>query len=183
MQILEDAVFQNLAMAKRLAEAGFLEPFLKLCGRQDVGEEDYYGLIWDAMASVFPNVSGYFNQEIEVDTIVIFDPLVDEFCRLLARYEAEHNIAPGKSSLRHDACRDIYQSFEISSYVYDYDFRIYDLGHGRKRLVVLMGMEFCGTSDLPGALADVRCTLECQVRRLRKELGIEKAEETKKEAA
>ena len=40
-----------------------------------------------------------------------------------------------------------------------------------KRLVVLMGMEFCGTSDLPGALADVHCALECQVWRLRKDLA------------
>ena len=190
MQTIEDSVFQNLYMAKQLAGSGFLKPFLKLCGNQSVDEEDYYGLTWDAISCIFPDATGYWNQEIEVDTIVIFDPLVDEFCRLLTQYEMMGGITPGESDLRHEAATYVCQAFELGDYtdgylVYDYDFRIYDTGHGRKRLVVLTGMEFCGFRELPGALANVRCALEYQVQQLRSELGLEprKENEVRKEAA
>lgn len=190
MQTIEDSVFQNLSMAKRLADAGCLESFLKLCGGQDLGEEDYCGLAWDAISCIFPDATGYWNQEIEVDTIVIFDPLVDEFCRLLTQYEMTCGVTPGESGLRREATMYVSHAFDLDDYaggylVYDYDFRIYDTGHGRKRLVVLTGMEFCGLRELPGALADVRCALEYQIQRLRQELGLEYPEENKakKEAA
>lgn len=191
MQIIEEIVFQNLSMAKQLSDCGFLEPFLKLCGNQSVGEEDYYGLVWDAISCIFPDATGYWNQEIEVDAIVIFDPLVDEFCRLLAQYEMMNGITPGESDLRHEAATYVGQAFDLDDYtdgylLYDYDFRIYDTGHGRKRLVVLTGMEFCGFRELPGALANVRCALEYQIQRLRGELGLEHTEQnntTGKEAA
>lgn len=190
MQAIEEVVFQNLSMAKKLADAGCLEPFLKRCGCRSLDEEDYYELTWEAISCIFPDATGYWNQEIEVDTIVIFDPLVDEFCRLLTRYEMTCGIAPGESDLRREMTAYVFRAFELDDYIsgyliYDYDFRIYDTGHGRKRLVVLTGMEFCGLAQLPGALADVRCALEHQIRRLRRELGLECPEEnkTKKEAA
>lgn len=190
MRTIEEIVFQNLSMAKQLADNGFLETFLKQCGGQELDEEDYYGLTWDAIFCVFPDATGYWNQEIEVDAIVIFDPIIDEFCRLLTRYEMTCDIAPGESGLRHEAVMYVGNAFELGDYIdgyylYDYDFRIYDTGHGRKRLVVLTGMEFCGFRALPGALADVRRALEYQIQQLRRELGLECGKENniRKEAA
>ena len=187
MQTIEDSVFQNLYMAKQLADGGFLEPFLRQCGSQELDNEDYFGLTWDAISCIFPDTTGYWNQEIEVDAIIIFDPLVDEFCRLLTRYEMMNGITPGESDLRREATTYVYHAFELGDYtdgylIYDYDFRIYDTEHGRKRMVVLTGMEFCGFRELPGALADVRCALEYQIPRLRGELGLEE-NEVRKEAA
>jgi len=126
-----------------------------------------------------------------VDTLVIFDPLVDELCRLLAQHEISCGVTPGESDLRREAVADITRAFDLDDYmdgyyVYDYDFRVYDTGHGRKRLVMLSGVEFCGLRQVPGALADVHNALEGQVRRLRRELGIEQpavADANEKEAA
>ena len=170
MDILDDNVFQILCTAKRLADNGFLEPFLERCGSYDLGREEFYDFAWEAVGCVFPDYTGYWNQENEIDTIVIFDPLVDEFCRLLAQYETACGAA-----FDLEGCLDGY-------YIYDYDFRVCDTGHGRKRLVFLSGIEFCGIQGLPGAMADVRCTLEHQVRRLRRALGMEQETETKEAA-
>lgn len=191
MELLDESVFHNLLTAKRLADGGFLEPFLKRCGGQDLTQDDFYELVWDAVACVFPGATGYWNQENEVDTLIIFDPLVDELCCLLAQYEASCGVTPGESDLRRDAIVDIVRAFDLDDYmdgyyVYDYDFRVYDTGHGRKRLVMLSGIEFCGLREVPGALADVRNALEGQVLRLRRELGVKQPEEArtaKKEAA
>lgn len=189
MDVLDDNVFQNLCTAKCLADNGFLKPFLERCGSYELGREDFYDFVWEAVGCVFPDYTGYWNQENEVDTIVIFDPLVDEFCRLLAQYEMTCGAAPGESDLRHEAVTDVLHAFDLEGYVdgyyiYDYDFRVYDTGHGRKRLVFLSGIEFCGLQELPGALADVHCALKYQVQRLRRELGVEQSTETKeKEAA
>ena len=191
MEMLDESVFYNLRTAKRLADGGFLEPFLKRCGGYALDQEDFYELAWDAVACVFPGVTGYWNQENEVDTLVIFDPLVDELCRLLAQHEISCGVTPGESDLRREAVADITRAFDLDDYmdgyyVYDYDFRVYDTGHGRKRLVMLSGVEFCGLRQVPGALADVHNALEGQVRRLRLELGIEQpavADANEKEAA
>lgn len=187
MDILDDNVFQILCTAKRLADNGFLEPFLERCGSYDLGREEFYDFAWEAVGCVFPDYTGYRNQENEVDTIVIFDPLVDEFCRLLAQYEMTCGAAPGESDLRHEAVTDILRAFDLEGfldgyYIYDYDFRVCDTGHGRKRLVFLSGIEFCGIQGLPGAMADVRRALEYQVQRLRRELGVEQETETKEAA-
>lgn len=188
MDILDDNVFQILCTVKRLADNGFLEPFLKQCGSCELGREDFYDFAWEAVGCVFPDATGYWNQENEIDTIVIFDPLVDEFCRLLAQYETACGAAPGGSDLRHEAVTYVLRAFDMESYldgyyIYDYDFRVYDTGHGRKRLVFLSGIEFCGLQKLPGALADVHRALKYQVRQLRRELGVEQPTETKKKEA
>lgn len=177
MELLDESVFHNLHTVKCLADNGFLEPFLKQCGGNMLDQDDFYDLAWEAITCIFPNVAGYWNQENEVDTVVIFDPLVDEFCRLLAQYEASCGVAPGESDLRRTAVNDVVYAFALDDYpdgfyIYDYDFRICDTGHGRKRLVLLSGIEFCGIREVPGALAEVYRTLECQVQRLRRELGI-----------
>ena len=90
MDILDDNVFQILCTAKRLADNGFLEPFLERCGSYDLGREEFYDFAWEAVGCVFPDYTGYWNQENEIDTIVIFDPLMDEFCRLLEQYETAY---------------------------------------------------------------------------------------------
>ena len=71
MDILDDNVFQILCTAKRLADNGFLEPFLERCGSYDLGREEFYDFAWEAVGCVFPDYTGYWNQENEIDTIVI----------------------------------------------------------------------------------------------------------------
>lgn len=172
--MIELSVANNLSIMKRLEASGFLERFLEKCGDHDVRDETY-DIVWDAVTSIFPDATGYYNEEIEADILVIFDPLMDEYC-LCDQYERETGCEPGKSDLRRKTEWYIYGSFELDGYIYDYDFRIYSDGHGRRRLVLLTGMEFCGFEELPGALADVHDALENQVSRLNRALAMVKAE-------
>lgn len=171
MDIPDCWFFQNLRMAKGLADGGYLEPFLQKCGNYRVDDESSYELSWEGIASVFPNLRGYSNEEIEADILVLFDPLIDEFCRLCKLYEEKEGLPYGTSPLRVSVEREVYRNFDLYSYNYDYDFRFYHDGHGRGRMVVLMGCEFCGFEQLPTALSDVRNELEAQVRHLREKLA------------
>jgi len=145
----------------------------------DVDDEDDYGISWCAATCVFPDLRQYY-KEIEAEIIVIFDPLIDELCRLCTEYERRANIELRESDLRREAVRYVYDSFDIPGYCYNYDFCLCDGGHGRKRLLMLYGMEFCGFHELPQAFADIRSALEYQVSRLRMEVG---GEIEQKEAA
>lgn len=186
METLGEAVFSNLRTAKQLSDNGFLTAFLGQCGSQSVDDEDFNDIAWSGIISVFPGICVYYNAEIEVDTMVLFDPLIDEFCRLCTLYEMKHSITPGESRLRTQAESRIYDSFDMPYYEYDYSFRICSMGHGRKRFVLLTGMEFCGFYQLPCVLCGVRCALESQVAMLRKEMepqDADAAEAMEKEAA
>lgn len=92
MDIPDCWFFQNLRMAKGLADGGYLEPFLQKCGNYRVDDESSYELSWEGIASVFPNLRGYSNEEIEADILVLFDPLIDEFCRLCKLYEEKEGL-------------------------------------------------------------------------------------------
>lgn len=59
MDIPDCWFFQNLRMAKGLADGGYLEPFLQTCGNYRVDDESSYELSWEGIASVFPNLRGY----------------------------------------------------------------------------------------------------------------------------
>lgn len=171
MYIPECWFFQNLITAKNLADSGYLDEFLKNCGDFSVDDESSYELAWGGIASVFPDLCNYFNNDKEIEAIVFFDPLIDEFTRLCKLYEEREGIPFGTSVLRESAVREIYGSFELYGYAYDYDFRFYHQGHGRDRMVMLMGCEFCEFDQLPTTLAEVRNELGNQVCKLRAELA------------
>lgn len=171
MYIPECWFFHNLHMAKGLAECGYLDPLLRTCGDCSVDEEASYELAWSGIYCVFPGLCQYFNEDIEAEIMVFFDPLIDEFARLCKLYEEREGISFGTSPLRDAAESAIYCSFELYGYAYDYDFRFYHKEHGRARMVLLMGNEFCSFEDVPTALANVRNELEEQVGKLRAELA------------
>lgn len=170
MDIPVYCLVQNLRTAKCLSDSGYIEQFLKECGQYQVDDEMGYEISWAGITSVFPKLCNYYNEEIEAEIIVFFDPLIDEFCRLCRLYEEREGLPLGTSPLRELAVQNIYASFELYDYNYDYDFRFYHNGHGRDRMVMLMGCEFSGFEELPVTMADVRNTLEAQVCKLREEL-------------
>lgn len=180
MDIPEYWFFQNLHTAKHFFDSGYLKKFLQTCGDYCLDDECDYELAWDGIACIFPNLCSYYNDEIELETIVLFDPLIDEFFRLCSLYEKQEGLPHGSSDLRISTEREIYCNFDLYGYHYDYDFRICHDDHGRGRMVILMGCEFCGFDQLPVVLADVRNELERQVKKLQKELNT-KATQRKKQ--
>ncbi len=167
---LEYCFFENLHIAKQMVDSGYGDAFLKDCGSAAIDGLESYELAWIGLASVFPDLSQYYNDDIEAETLVFCDPLIDEACQLCKLHEIQERLPVGESPLRETLLNAVYGSFELSGYYYDYDMRFYCKGHGRGRLVILTGMEFCGFNELPGALADVKNALEAWVSRTREKL-------------
>ena len=172
---VEPGFFESLFLTSQLWENGLLDKFLEKCGAWPL-DEDFYALAWDAMACVFEDFSVYGNEENEVEVLVFSDPVISEFYRLCALYQAKNPNTENRYLQSTE--REVYDSLSIDAY--DYDCRLYDGSHGRARLVILTWPEFYGHSELPGALAEVRRVFESATRRLRQELGLEPM---KKEAA
>lgn len=189
MEDLETSFFENLYVAKHLWDLGYADSFLTNCGALTVDDLEYFELAWGAILSVFPEGRDYYKEEIQVDALVCFDPLIDEYCKLCLAYEKRAGLPLGGSEFRAQVEKDIYASLDIEyeHYNYDYDFRFYSDRHGRGRLVFLMGSEFCGLHMVPAGLAEAKNTLQFHVQKLRKmlesELGVMDGMAEKKEAA
>lgn len=147
--------FEFLSVAKDLYDYGLLDKVLKTCGNMEVCE-DYYSLTWEGIYQVFECFRQYYNEETGIDTMVFFDPVITEFYRLCAMYEARRNIRKDRDLFRDEMEKAVYRCFCLDSY--DFDVLLCDGTHGSPRLVILSGEEFYGHSELPGVLSEVRNT-------------------------
>lgn len=183
MKTISEDVFRVLRIAKEMADGEYSELFLKECSDSEVDSGDSSEVVRAGISSMFSDVYEDYNHRIETEITVLFDPLIDELCRLCALYEMKEGISSGRSGRRMQMETAITDSFNFQNYIYDYGLRTCFTGPGRKRLVLLTGMEFCGHDELPTVLAEVRRTMKDQVRQLRAELGIEKNPTVEQEAA
>lgn len=193
MEDLETSFFENLRVAKGLWDLGYADRFFENCGVEPVDSIEYLELAWGGILSVFPECCNYFNAEIQVDVLVCFDPLIDEFRKLCLAYEEQAGLPLGGSGFRAQMEKDIYTSLDVEcgyndlGYNYDYDYSFYADRHGRGRLVFFMGPEFYNFHLIPVALAEAKNTLRSHVLALRKalepELSVMDGMAEKKEAA
>lgn len=165
---LEPYFFDTLCVAKQLWDAGMAERFMKRCGSYPADTEEYYEIFYDGVSSVYEETNNYYNEEKEVESLVIFDPLIDEFFRLCREYERRKGISKEDNPLRDCGLREVYDSFGF--WDYSCDWRLCD-EHGRPRLVILFSCEFCGQHVLPGAVADSKRELEFQIALLKRALA------------
>lgn len=183
---IDYCTFEFLSVAKNLYDYGLLDKVREGCGYLEICE-DYYSLAWDGIASVFTKFGSYFREETGVETLVFFDPVITEFYRLCAMYEARRDIRKDRDLFRDEMEKAVYRCFCLNSY--DYDVLLCDGSRkGGAKLVILSGEEFCGYTELPGALAEARNTFENYCERLKKALAPEISqtdapENTQKEAA
>lgn len=166
---LEPYFFDNLCVAKQLWDAGVGSRFFDQCGSYTADTEDYYELFYEGAASVYEKTCNYYNEEKEVETLVLFDPLMNEFFRLCREYERRKEISRENDPFRSQGQREIHDSFGFVDYCCDW--WLFDEQHGRPRLVILFDCNFCGHHALPGAIADSRSELENQISRLKKALA------------
>ncbi len=166
---LEPYFFDNLCVAKQLWDAGASERFLKWCGSYPVDTEDYYELFYDGVASVFEETRTYYNEEDEVETLVLFDPLMDEFFHLCREYERRKGVSREDNPFRSRGQQEVHDSFGFMDY--SCDWWLCDEQHGRPRLVILFNYDFCGHHALPGAVAESKSELKNQIIGLKKALA------------
>lgn len=167
--ILEPYFFDNLCVAKQLWDAGAGNRFFDHCGSFPVDTEDYYELFYYGVASVYKETCNYYNEEKEIETLVLFDPLMDEFFRLCREYEQRKGISREDNPYRRQGQTEVHDSFGFVDYCCDW--WLCDEQHGRPRLVILFDCNFCGHHALPGAIADSRSELESQIIGLRNALA------------
>lgn len=166
---LEPYFFDNLYIAKQLWDAGAGNDFFDRCGSFAADSEDYYALFYEGVASVYKETCNYYNEDKEIETLVLFDPLMDEFFRLCREYERRKGVSPENNQLRRTGQREVHDSFGFVDYCCDW--WLCDEQHGRPRLVILFDCNFCGHHALPGAIADSRSELESQIIGLKKALA------------
>lgn len=166
---LEPYFFENLCMAKELWDAGAGSSFFDHCGSYPVDTEDYYELFYYGVASVYEKMCSYYNEEKEIETLVFFDPLMDEFFRLCREYERRKGVSGENNPFRRHGQREIHDSFGFVDYCCDW--WLYDEQHGRPRLIVLFDCYFYGHHALPGAVVNSRSELESQIIGLKKALA------------
>lgn len=155
MFIIDYSTFEFLSVAKDLYDYGLLDKVLKTFGNMEVCE-DFYSLAWEGIYHAFECFRQYYNEETGIDTMVFCDPVITDFDRLCAMYEAQEGIDKDQNSFRQKGRREVYECFVLDSY--DYDVLLYDGTHGSPRLVILSGEEFYGHSELPRVLSEVRNT-------------------------
>lgn len=166
---LEPCFFENLYLAKQLCDAGEEKCFLDHCGSLPADTEDYYELFYYGIASVYKETYNYYNDDKEIETMVFFDPLIDEFFYLCREYERRMELSCDDNPLRKQGHQAIYDSFGFVDYCCDW--WLCDEQHGRPRLIVLFDCNFCGHHLLPGSLADSKCELVRQIAGLKKALA------------
>lgn len=180
MEELEYYFFDNLYTAKRLWDTGVSDHFMERCGSMPADTDEYYEIFWTGMVSVFEDSRNYYNDEKEIETLVCFDPLIDEYFRLCVQYEAQKGISKEANPYRGPAQRAICESFGFMDY--SADWWLCDEQHGRPHIVVLMACEFCSHHALPAGLANAREELVERTDQLTRELKALTAKKPKQKA-
>lgn len=155
-----------LSLAKEMYEHGILK--MDTCGDMEVCE-DIYQLAWEGIEAVFQDFKGYYYKKKQTETLVFRDPVITEFYRLCSLYEEQKSVSEEENPFRQNGERDVYECFRMDAY--DYSLLLYDGSSGSPRLVLLYGEEFCGTEDLPVALAKARDTYSEYCKRIKKALA------------
>lgn len=179
MEELEYGTFAALCLGKQLSETDKGKTLLRQYANYELG--DYFpDMAWDAIGTIFEDCRMYYNEELEADIFVFFDPLIDEFYSLCRRYELKKQLSPSQNKHRDVLTQAVWSSFSMDSY--DYDVRLFNDSHGRARLVFLNGPEFGGLYDVPSSLIDARECFTWHCEKLKQELS-EPHIDAEKEAA
>ena len=167
---IEPCTFESLSVAKDLYDYGLLDKAMKSLSNMEVCE-DYYSIAWEGIVNVFEDFRQYYKEDTGVDTMVFFDPVITEFYRLCALYDANNSVSEINNTLRQDGEKEVYQCFCLNAY--DYDVLLCDGIHGSPRLVILSGEEFYGHTELPRVLSEVKDTFAKHCKKLKEALTAE----------
>lgn len=165
--------FQMLSMGKALHEM-LGEKAFSMFGGMLLNGDDIYALAQETIWLAFRETRGHYNEDIELDTWILMDPLVDRFCWLCRRYEQEKQISEEDDPYCRELAEAVRCAFSFNSYSYGYDWKLSAQDRGRKRLLFFAGAEFY---DLPGmalGALELREFFQDANRRLEAELGLNK---------
>lgn len=116
----------------------------------------------------------YFNEDEDVETWVLTDPIIDRFCFLCEQLEVQKGISDEINPYRQRAERVIHKGFTLNSYSYDYDWRLSAQNRGPYCILFYADPEFYSLYELLGAMIEVWEGFRELNRWLETELGLNK---------
>ena len=174
MDELYPVFFEVLRLAKTVHDTPRFKGLWDTIGGTPLDEDSVYELAIEAATSVFQDTGLYYNNEEEVETWVMKDPVIDRFCFLCEQLEQEKNLAEEINPYRRQAEQAIREGFSLNDYSYDYGWRLSPSDRGAKCVLFFAGPEFYGLSELPEAMLYIWDEFQELNRRLEAELGLNK---------
>ena len=174
MEDLSSYFFHMLYLAKTIHDNPRMKKEWLSFGSIALDEDSYYELSMELSVSIFKDTSVYYNEESGVETWVLSDPIVYRFCELCERLESEKGLDEGINPYRRNAERMLHESFCLSAYNYDYDWRLSAADRRRKCILFFSADEFYGWHELPGAFMEALDGFQELNRQLEAELGLNK---------
>lgn len=171
---LYSTFFEVLQLAKMVYDTPRLKGLWNVIEGIPLDEDSIYELAMEAATSVFQDTGLYYNNEDEVETWVMKDPVIDRFCFLCERLEHDKNLAEEIDPYRRQAEQVIHEGFNMNDYSYDYDWRLSPSDRGAKCVLFFAGSEFYSLSELPAAMLYIWDGFQELNRRLEAELGLNK---------
>ena len=168
---ISEYLWECLYVMKHVYDHNPKASIFQLYGKEVIDGEGIYEVSMNAMDQFFAETRFYFNEDKEIETLVFFDPLINECWKLCDEYETQKNVPPKENEFR----RGLESSLESALYVpdYSYDGRWYadTKRRGGCRLVMLCYCEFCGHYYLPEALSEAYDAFVYYSKQLKEALG------------
>ena len=174
MEDLSCYLFHMLYLAKTVHDNPRMKKEWSSFDSVPLDEDSYYELSMELSVSIFKDTSLYYNEGSSVETWVLSDPIVYRFCELCERLESEKGLDEGINPYRRNAERMLHESFCLSAYNYDYDWRLSAADRRRKCILFFSADEFYGWHELPGAFMEALDGFQELNRQLEAELGLNK---------
>lgn len=174
MEDLNYIFFEMLRMAKMIYDVPRLRDFWETLRNLPLDEDAVYELEMETATSVFLDTGIYYNEQEDMETWVMRDPVIDRFCFLCERLEAERDLAEDINPYRRQAEQVIHEGFSLNDYSYDYGWRLSPSDRGRHCILFFANCEFCGLSELPEAMLSIWEGFQELNRRLEAVLGLNK---------
>lgn len=174
MEELSYYFFSMLRLAKLTYDEPRFKGFWETVRNLPLDEDSVYELEMETATSVFLDTGIYYNNEDEIETWVMKDPVIDRFCWLCERLEEEKDLAEDINPYRRQAEQVIHEGFALNDYSCDYGWRLSPSDRGTRCLLFFAGYEFYSLSELPEAMLYIWDGFQELNRRLEAELGLNK---------
>lgn len=174
MEDLSSYFFHMLYLAKTVYDNPRLKKEWPSFDSIPLDEDAFYELSMELAVSIFEDTSSCYNEESDMETWVLSDPIVDRFCELCARLETEKGLEEGINPYRRNGERIIHEGFRLDCYGYDYDWRLSAGDRGHWCILFFSNEEFYGLEELPMAFMEILDGFRELNRQLEAELGLNK---------
>lgn len=151
---VDEYLWETLFAMKCVYDHDPKSPLLQLY-KDTVMDGDYvYEIAENAVDQFFADTRTYYNEEKEITTHVLYDPLMTEFWKLCEAYEEHSQLHPDENKFRKEMDRALECALSLPDYSYN-AFWCFDTKHrGGCKLVLLYDCYFECYYMLPAAISE-----------------------------